>query len=106
VRIAPDEVTLDLSIAADHPAYRGHFPTMPILAGVIQLDWVLQLAAIHLGIHHPAATDFQVKYRLPIEPGQPLSLWLWRDAAHDRLTFEYRIAGEVASVGKIALVPR
>ena len=39
-----------IGIAADHPAFAGHFPGMPILPGAVLLDEVLRIIERDLGI--------------------------------------------------------
>ena len=38
-----------LELAADHPAYRGHFPGRPVLPGVVLLAEVMHAVALGTG---------------------------------------------------------
>ena len=96
-------VMLHIALPPDSPAFAGHFPGRPILAGVIQIDWALRLAGTHLEIVQPAARDFQVKFRRTIGPDVPLVLALDLDAMKRHFSFEYRIDDDLATVGKIKL---
>ena len=101
----PDTVRLELCLEAADPAFRGHFPGMPVLACVIQLDWALQLARLHLGVRQHAATDFQVRCSRLIVPDRALQLALRLNRARHRLEFAYWLDGERASAGHIRLEP-
>jgi 3-hydroxymyristoyl/3-hydroxydecanoyl-(acyl carrier protein) dehydratase len=100
-----DAVRLRLSLTVDDPAFRGHFPGMPVLAGVIQLDWALQLARLHLGVRQRTATDFQLRCSRLIVPDCALLLELRLNRERGRLEFDYWLDGERASVGRIGLEP-
>jgi 3-hydroxymyristoyl/3-hydroxydecanoyl-(acyl carrier protein) dehydratase len=96
-------VTLELDLPDGLPCFRGHFPGFPVLAGVIQLDWVMRLGAAHLACGQQSATDFRIKFIRVIVPGNPLTLTLDHDHARHRLDFVYRVDGLVASRGRITL---
>jgi 3-hydroxymyristoyl/3-hydroxydecanoyl-(acyl carrier protein) dehydratase len=98
-----NEVTLELALPAELPCFHGHFPDFPVLAGVVQLDWVMQVAVAHLGCLDPSAMNFSIKFRRVILPGNPLMLTVSRDAVRHRLDFVYRTTGQVASQGRILL---
>jgi 3-hydroxyacyl-[acyl-carrier-protein] dehydratase len=98
----PDEVRIALHLDAAHPAFLGHFPGLPMLAGVIQVDWAMQLAS-HLGIGQRAANDFALKCRHIIRPGRDLSLILRLDRTKGLLAFEYRLDELSATRGRIQL---
>ena len=98
-----DEVRVVLHLDDAHPAFAGHFPGLPVLAGVVQIDWVMQLAALHLGIGQHAARDFALKCLRIIKPGQKLSLVLRLERAKGRLAFEYSLDALSAARGKIRL---
>jgi len=102
---ADDEITVTLALPSDHEAFLGHFPGQPILAGVIQIAWAMQLAAQYFKLEQRVAQDFQVKFRKVIAPTDALSLVLRRDPRRARLSFEYRVDGEIAASGKIRLEP-
>ena len=97
----------DLLLSPDHPAFKGHFPGVPVLPGVVQLDWAVRLADAHLGIDLGAAQNFQVKYQKVIQPtprGATLAL-TW-DRPRAALHFVYTVAGATASSGRITLPAR
>lgn len=102
-RISGDEVVLDIGVASDHPAFDGHFPGQPILPGVVQIDWAVRLAADYLATGCRVATDFQVKFRRVIRPGDGINLKLKVDREKQTLSFEYAVVGEIASIGRIRL---
>jgi 3-hydroxymyristoyl/3-hydroxydecanoyl-(acyl carrier protein) dehydratase len=96
-------VTLDLDLPADLPCFHGHFPGFPVLAGVVQIDWVMQLGVTHLGCAEPVASDFRIKFKRVIMPGNPLTLTLDLNTARRRLDFVYRTGTRVASQGHVML---
>jgi 3-hydroxymyristoyl/3-hydroxydecanoyl-(acyl carrier protein) dehydratase len=100
-----DAVRLRLSLMADDPAFLGHFPGMPVLAGVIQIDWALQLARLHLRVRQRTAADFQLRCSRLIVPDRALLLELRLNRARHRLEFTYWLDGERASVGNLRLEP-
>jgi len=97
---AGDEATYELSLPGDFEAFRGHFPSRPILPGVTQIDWVAQLAARQWTLP-PIARDFQVKFRNVISPGTRLTLALRLDRPKGRIHFEYRVGEQIMSSGRI-----
>lgn len=101
----PDSMTVNLALPADHPAFDGHFPGRPILAGVVQIDWAIRLAETYLGTASPTTQDFQVKFRRVIGPDAPVSLDLRLDRDRRVLEFSYQQDDAVASSGRIWLAP-
>jgi len=66
---------LPLAIAADHPAFAGHFPSQPIVPGVVLLDLGLRAIAQHRGIDGDARCRVaNAKFLSPVGPGEPLRL--------------------------------
>ena len=96
-------VTLQLDLPADLPCFRGHYPGFPVLAGVVQIDWVMQLAGTHLHCDRRSATDFRIKFKRIIVPGTSLTLMLSHDSVRRRLEFVYRSGDLIASEGRIML---
>lgn len=61
-----------LSIAADHPAFAGHFPGAPILPGVVLLDAALHAAATVIpAVHWQIVT---AKFHSAVRPAEVLTL--------------------------------
>jgi 3-hydroxymyristoyl/3-hydroxydecanoyl-(acyl carrier protein) dehydratase len=68
----PGVLRQTLSLAADHPAFAGHFPGAPILPGVVLLDAAVRAAASAL-----QAEQWQIvtaKFHNIVEPGEVLTL--------------------------------
>ena len=65
---------MPLSVAADHPAYAGHFPGQPILPGAVLLDEALHALAALQGIEVAVAQVKSAKFPSPVKPGETLRL--------------------------------
>jgi 3-hydroxymyristoyl/3-hydroxydecanoyl-(acyl carrier protein) dehydratase len=63
-----------LPIAADHPAFAGHFPGAPIVPGVVLLDETLRALSSLCGVPLGCCTIREAKFRSVLRPGEPLAL--------------------------------
>jgi acyl-CoA synthetase (AMP-forming)/AMP-acid ligase II len=81
--------------------FAGHFPGLPILPGVVQVDWAVRLAADHLPAVRAVASIDRLKFMAPVLPGAVLKLTLAHDAARRRVQFAYRLDGRECASGVI-----
>ena len=71
-----------LVIAADHPAFAGHFPGIPILPGVVLLDAAVHALLVAQGAcgsgnndrTTPACKISAAKFLSPVAPGETLTI--------------------------------
>jgi 3-hydroxyacyl-[acyl-carrier-protein] dehydratase len=92
--------TLPLPIAADHPAYAGHFPGRPILPGVVLLDSA-QRALQTSGVGAITGVA-QAKFLSPVLPGEALELDYEPSASGVR--FDIRCGTRRIATGRFALL--
>lgn len=59
-----------LSIAADHPAFAGHFPGQPIVPGVVLLDEALHAIGQTQALDFAGCQIGAVKFLSPVAPGE------------------------------------
>jgi 3-hydroxymyristoyl/3-hydroxydecanoyl-(acyl carrier protein) dehydratase len=97
------ELRSDLHIAADHPAYAGHFPGFPLLPGALLLDEALREIARVRGIDLTEWRVASAKFLRIVRPGTALTL---SHAAAGSPTIRFAIlAGSVTVVsGSLSVV--
>ncbi len=95
------EQSLSLSVAADHPAYAGHFPGRPILPGVVLLDAAIQALAGQHGLDAASGQIKAAKFLSPVSPGEPLRLH-FTTTATGVFRFEVLASDRVAASGILA----
>ena len=86
-----------LTIAADHPAFAGHFPDNPVLPGVVLLDLILTAAGITA-----IAGITRLKFLRPVRPGETITYRLER-TAEGKAAITMRRGEEVVLRGTLRL---
>ncbi|MBH2009253.1 MAG: hypothetical protein I8H71_06095 [Xanthomonadaceae bacterium] len=92
-----------LFIAADHPAFAGHFPGMAILPGVLLLDAAVHAVSQALGASGPAGCQISsAKFLSPVGPGETLSL-SWTRSASGSVRFDIACGSRKIATGTLVL---
>jgi 3-hydroxyacyl-[acyl-carrier-protein] dehydratase len=91
-----------LEIAADHPAFAGHFPGMPILPGAVLLDEVLRVVARNLALDLTQWQIASAKFLDRVCPGESLVLE-HSTVASDSVRFIVRVAERTALAGTLTM---
>lgn len=92
-------VSLTLMVPADLSYFEGHFPQVPLLPGVVQVTWAIQLGRAHLSFDARFRALSAVKFMRVIQPGATVMLRLDYDDEARRLDFVYELAGQLCSNG-------
>ena len=84
-----EKATLKLRLPAGLLYFKGHFPSSPILPGVVQIDW-----AIRYGLElFPVQGSFKgmetLKFQQVLQPGEEPELHLEYKPAKNTVTFRY-----------------
>mgnify|MGYP001476252456 CR=1 FL=1 len=101
-----DDIEVEIRIAADHPAFAGHFPGAPVLPGAWLVVLVLQAAARQPGLTRwlgSAPCIEQVKFLAPVGPGQCIMLRL--APRGERLNFDIACGPRRIAHGRISAGP-
>jgi 3-hydroxymyristoyl/3-hydroxydecanoyl-(acyl carrier protein) dehydratase len=90
---------LQLNIPAELGYFDGHFPDCPLLPGVVQIGWAIELGRQHLPFTGTFRALSAVKFTRVIQP--PASVWLTLEYMRDKrqLDFAYELDGRPCSNG-------
>ena len=100
---AGQQLLLQLRVPVDLAYFSGHFPSTPVLPGVVQVQWAQALAAQALQIPPRFAGMEVLKFQQLVRPGDLLDLTLEFDAERGKLYFTFRSGGAACSSGRILL---
>jgi 3-hydroxymyristoyl/3-hydroxydecanoyl-(acyl carrier protein) dehydratase len=94
-----------LDIAADHPAFAGHFPAFPVLPGAVLLDAALAAIQQARGLDTTAWRIASAKFLGLVRPGDVLAV------EHEApgigtIRFTIRSHERVVATGTLSLAPR
>jgi acyl-coenzyme A synthetase/AMP-(fatty) acid ligase len=97
----PCRAVFELTAPRELLYFDGHFPGVPILAGVVQVDWVISYARqcfdlppLFRGIH-------QLKFQRVITPEMPVTLELVHDPAKSSLSFKITSSHGAHASGRV-----
>ncbi|MFJ2322337.1 AMP-binding protein [Pseudomonas sp. NPDC087817] len=97
------EWSLQLSVPPDLTYFSGHFPKAPVLPGVVQVEWALNLGRQLLKLSGPFAGMEVLKFQQLVRPGDEVQLHLRFDPERSKLYFAYRNDTATCSSGRILL---
>lgn len=94
------EIVAHFRLSSDCVYLKGHFPSAPILPGVAQLDWVVQLAAQHWSTPETVQRVEVLKFNDMILPGTEVELVVTRKR-ENCITFSYKCGDTALSSGRL-----
>jgi len=97
------EWSLQLSVPPDLAYFSGHFPKAPVLPGVVQVEWALNLGRQLLNLPGKFAGMEVLKFQQLVRPGDEIQLHLRFDPERGKLYFAYRNDTATCSSGRILL---
>jgi len=95
-----EETTLTLALRDCAQVFDGHFPELPILPGVAQIDWALRLAQRHFLIEGRFSGLRQLRFQRILSPDDDVSLTLRFSPEKKEVRFVYASAQGVHSQGR------
>ena len=96
-----DSVLLDLFVPGTIAHFSGHFPNMPLLPGVVQIDWACLFARQYLPVAGHFVALAAVKFLTVILPDTALRLALRWHAERACLQFTYASEQRKYSTGRL-----
>jgi len=102
-RRSDDALERRLEIPEDLAQLEGHFDAFPVVAGVVQLGWVLDAAADWLGRRPELAGLEALKFPTPLRPGGSVTLRIERAGRRPSLRFRLHDGERVHAVGRALL---
>ena len=83
--------------------FEGHFPHLPVLPGVVQVDWAAHFGQLHFGFAAPVGNVSSLKFQHLLRPGDAPCLELCLDKARQTLEFSYLLDDVPCSKGVLHL---
>lgn len=94
----------EIFIPNDLAHFSGHFPGLPILPGVVQLDWAIKLMHESFGIQEDRFVGIKaMKFMAPLVPDTHATLSLEIRPESGRMLFIIHSRGKTCTSGQVLL---
>jgi 3-hydroxymyristoyl/3-hydroxydecanoyl-(acyl carrier protein) dehydratase len=90
-----------LRVPYDMAIFHGHFPSAPIVPGVMQVGWAVELARAHGLADGPMTGIAAAKFRRVLQPGRCLDARLERGPRPGEVSFRYTCGDTVVAIGRV-----
>lgn len=90
-------------VPLDLAYFGGHFADFPLVPGVIEVQWAMDLAARFDWGGKPVQHIENLKYQHFVRPHDTVQLTLWHDAAKNKIHFAIRQGDTPCASGRVAL---
>jgi 3-hydroxyacyl-[acyl-carrier-protein] dehydratase len=105
--LSENAITIESDVKADAHYFKGHFPNMPVMPGVLIIETVAQTGALLVSLTRGLSGDKflafsnvdAAKFRRPVYPGEVMTVDV--EIEKVRLPF-YKFIGKVKVGGKIS----
>lgn len=94
-------LTCRVRVPYELPVFRGHFPSRPIVPGVVQIGWAVDIARAAGLVSGPFTGISSAKFRRVLQPGMNIGLRLDGQDESRQLSFEYSLGSMVVSGGRV-----
>jgi 3-hydroxymyristoyl/3-hydroxydecanoyl-(acyl carrier protein) dehydratase len=95
----------EVRFASDHPTAPGHFPSRPIIPGVLLLDELIKLTETAIGPDEEIVVR-AAKFHHPVRPGETIVVrWMAEPARVVRFECRLRDGNILVASGTVAIVP-
>ena len=95
-----DTQRFELDISSDLIWFSGHFPGYPVLPGVVQLRWAVEMSQQHFGLRAGPSEVMRLKFKGIIVPPRAVELSITR-LGPAATQFAYTGQGQEYSQGKL-----
>jgi 3-hydroxymyristoyl/3-hydroxydecanoyl-(acyl carrier protein) dehydratase len=100
-RIAPPAAEIDLVVPPDLRYFDGHFSDAPVVPGVVQVKWAIEMARRYLGTGAGFAGVEALKFQHIMTPGTRATLLLQYAEPSGKLRFSFASADTRYSSGRV-----
>jgi 3-hydroxymyristoyl/3-hydroxydecanoyl-(acyl carrier protein) dehydratase len=104
-RVAAPVAEIEVVVPSDLRYFDGHFPGAPVVPGVVQIKWALELARRYLDVGGGFAGLERLKFQQLMTPGTRATLTLQHEASAHKVQFSFASASADArySSGRLLL---
>lgn len=94
-------ISCELSVPRELRVLRDHFPGAPVVPGVMQIAWAVELARRHGLASGPLRGILAAKFRRLVLPGMRLAARVEPGPAPGQCCFVFELGGEAVSSGRL-----